>query len=144
MNEFFSFSLFYLVAAQVDNYSSDETASLTSERDEKDKIYLASIVDDDEEDDIMNYWELDSQSMLPSQTPPAYQSVYGNSINYDKLLSNKNELLCNNIIDFDHVEETAASDPQTKATVSKQGSQTKLGPDENYFKPAPEVCCTIM
>lgn len=132
------------MASQVDNYSSDETASLTSERDEKDKIDSASIVDDDEEDDIMNYWELNSQSMQTPQTPPAYQSDYGNSINYEKLLSNKTELLCNNIIDFEHVEETAATDPQTKSTVNKQGPQTILGPDENYFKPAPEVCCTIM
>lgn len=133
-----------MLASQLDSYSSDETASLTSERDEKDKIDLASIVDDDEEDDILNYWELDSQSMLTPQMPPAYRSVYGNSINYEKMLSNQNELLCNNIIDFNHVEETATTDPQTKSTISKQGSQTKLGPQENYFKPAPEVCCTIM
>lgn len=132
------------MAAQIDNYSSDETASLTSERDEKDKIDLASIVDDDEEDDIMNYWELDSQSMLTPQMPPAYQSVYGNSINYEKLLSNKNELLCNNIIDFDHVEETVTTDHQTKDTGNNQGPQTKSEPDESYFKPTPEVCCTIM
>lgn len=92
----------------------------------------------------MNYWELDSQSMLTPQTTPAYQSVYGNSINYEKILSNKNELLCNNIIDFDHVEEMAGTYPQTKATVNTQGPQTKLGTDEDYFKPAPEVCCTIM
>lgn len=133
-----------MLASQVDNYSSDETASLTSERDEKEKKDLASIVDDDEEDDIMNYWELDSQSMVAPQMPPAYQSVYGNSINYEKILSNQNELLCNNTIDVNHVEETATTDPQTKSTISKQGSQTKLGPHENYFKPAPEVCCTIM
>lgn len=97
----------------------------------------------------MNFWELEgSTSSHTPQTPPIYNSVYGNSINYANLLSNKNELLCNNIINFEQIDvsnDETMSTTTAKANGLKQGQTPKVaGTDENYFKPAPEVCCTIM
>lgn len=66
-------------------------------------------IDDDDDEDILNFWELNgSPSLLTPQspTPPIYNSVYGHSINYANLLSNKNEILCDNIINYDATDES--------------------------------------
>ena len=130
----------------------EDTASITS-----DKFHIN---DDDDEEDIMTFWESPILSPQSPTPPPIYNSVYGTSINYNNLLSNKNELLCNNIVDFDQIDATAAAAAAAAAANSKPNSMKngfnpnaaetngKIGggggTDENSFRSPPEVCCTIM
>lgn len=137
---------------------SDDTSSLTSEKDDKEKLTVdATSIDDDdyddEEDEMLNFWKLDGLSMtsLTPQTPPICNSIYGNSIDYANLTPNKNELHCSNIIEFDqhHVElKNDASTKQinnNKTTINGFGTgQTKQISNGADYKPAPEVYCTIM
>lgn len=131
----------------------EDTASITSDKFQ---------INDDEEEDIMNFWELPILPQSPTP-PPIYNSVYGTSINYTNLLSNKNELLCNNIVDFDQIDVTAAAAVAvaTDTNITNDKASTQLqngfnqnaadtmngkisGTDEKCYRPPPEVCCTIM
>lgn len=109
------------------------------------------LINDDEEEDIMNFWE--SPTLMTPQiptTPLVYNSLYGSSINYKNLLSNKNELLCNNIIDYD------ATDINRKNVMpqnieecgyiqnAEATSTEKNDINEKCYRPPREVCCTIM
>ncbi|XP_055313901.1 uncharacterized protein LOC129575071 isoform X2 [Sitodiplosis mosellana] len=119
----------------------EDTASVISDR---------FHINDDEEEDIMNFWESPTLMTPQSPTPPPiYNSLYGSSINYANLISNKNELLCNNIIDYE------AANGEQGGTHEKSHSKNgfnqnntadaaKPGIDEKCYRPPPEVCCTIM
>lgn len=129
----------------------EDTASITSSDNH---------MNDDEEEDIMNFYE--SPLLLSPQSPtitppPIYNSVYGSSINYTNLLSNKNELLCNNIIDFDQIEAAngkMSENANEKSTLNLNingfnqngdtATEKTTGADEKSFRPPPEVCCSIM
>lgn len=129
----------------IDSYSTDDTVGVSSE-------------EDDEEVDIFNCWESERSSSVitpQSPTPPAYNSVYGTSINYANLLSNKNELLCNNIMSYDESETPSQADPSKmlvdtglsgdaidEKTSHRPINGTKDG--AHSVKPPPEVCCSIM
>lgn len=119
----------------------EDTASITSDR---------FHINDDEEEDIMNFWESPTLMTPQSPTPPPiYNSVYGSSINYANLLSNKNELLCNNIIDYEvangkHNATHENLHNKNGFNQNNAADTAKAGMDEKCYRPPPEVCCTIM
>lgn len=128
----------------MDSYSTDDTAGITSEDDEEEEV--------EEEEDIFNYWESErSPSTIPhSPIPPAYNSLYGSSINYANLLSNNNELLCNNILNYDSLEisnkTTLHGNPLVANDAGLRSERLPQQQNENAhsIKQPPEVCCNIM
>lgn len=139
----------------VDCYSTDDSVSINNDENQSRKYFHLPLsidgrkkeyfdsddVDDEEYDDVsLNFWE------SPSPTPPTFNSVYGTSTDYEHLFADKNEFLCNNIVNFDanhgnRGDVTNTKSDQMNATAKK--NDTAIAGNNNLTK-SPEACCIIM
>lgn len=138
----------------VDNYSTDDSVSINNDKNKrctyfdlpllinsrKHDYFDSDSVDEGEDDDeSLNYWE--------SPTPITCNSNYGSGLDYENILANKNEFLCNNIANYEANDEdaTKTESEQMNANIKQNVAASKaiIAGSDNFTK-SPEVGCNLM